>query len=65
MNRRKRVAALPIEHLDCFGDYTKNNPMCANYCVLRLRCVIQQEQNLRMELLSDLTTLEGTIITYQ
>ena len=65
MNRKKRVAALPIEHLDCFGDYAKTDPLCAKHCVLRLRCVIQQDQNLRMELLSDLTGLEGSIITYQ
>ncbi len=64
MNRKKRVAPLTIEHLDCFGDYAKTHPLCAK-CVLRLRCVIQQEQNLRMELLSDLTSIEGSIITYQ
>lgn len=65
MSRKKRVASLPVEHLDCFGDYAKNNPMCVKHCVLRLRCVIQQDLNLRMELLSDLTTIEGSIITYQ
>lgn len=64
MKRKKIIAPLAIEHLDCFGDYAKANPLCTK-CVLRLRCVIQQEQNLRMELLSDLTTIEGSIITYQ
>jgi hypothetical protein len=65
MNRKKRLATMPIEHLDCFGDYVKTNPLCAKHCVLRLRCVIQQDQNLRMELLSDLTIIEGSIVTYQ
>ncbi|MFZ1986319.1 MAG: hypothetical protein WAU91_18045 [Desulfatitalea sp.] len=65
MNRKKRVVSIVIEQLDCFGDYANNNPLCAKYCVLRLRCAIEQDQNLRMELLSDLTTIEGSIITNQ
>lgn len=42
------------EQLDCFGDYNKTNQLCSNHCVLRLRCAIEQEQNMRMELLEDL-----------
>ncbi|MDA8137110.1 MAG: hypothetical protein M0036_00545 [Desulfobacteraceae bacterium] len=49
------------EHLDCFGDYSKDNPLCAKYCALRLGCAVQKEHNIRMEILSDLSTNEERI----
>ena len=49
------------ESLDCFGDFNKNNRLCAKYCVLRLRCAIEQEQNLRSALIDELVTSEGCI----
>lgn len=51
-----------LDELDCFGDYAKTNPLCARHCVLRLRCAIEQEQNIRMELLSDLATVEDMVM---
>lgn len=65
MNRKIRIVPVFLDELDCFGDYAKTNPLCAKHCVLRLRCAIEQEQNIRTELLSDLSTVEGTVITNQ
>ena len=41
-------------HFGCFGDYNVKNPICHKHCVLRLRCAIEKDQNLRVELLEDL-----------
>ena len=49
------------ESLDCFGDFNKNNPLCAKHCILRLRCVIEQDQNLRSALLEELVASERTL----
>ena len=38
------------EQEECFGDYDKSNPVCSTYCVLRLRCAIEQGNNIRSEL---------------
>ena len=54
-----------IDHLDCFGEYRKANPLCAKHCVLRLRCAIEQDQNLRMELIEDIVASEGTLFRIQ
>ena len=51
----------PEESLDCFGDYNKSNRLCARYCALRLRCAIEQDQNLRSALLEELVGPESTI----
>lgn len=38
---------------DCFGEFDKENRLCASYCILRLRCAIEQEHNLRSALLEE------------
>jgi hypothetical protein len=49
------------EPLDCFGDFNNNDRLCAKYCILRLRCAIEKEQNLRSALLEELVASETTI----
>lgn len=53
------------EQEECFGDYDKNNPVCSTYCVLRLRCAIEQGNNIRSELLDELFASEGTSVKIQ
>lgn len=48
------------ELLDCFGDFNKADRLCTKYCILRLRCAIEQEQNLRSALLEELVASENT-----
>ena len=49
------------ESLDCFGDFNKNDRLCARHCILRLRCAIEQEQNLRSALIEEMIASEKTI----
>lgn len=65
MKRKRPVAPVVVDQLDCFGDYTKTNPLCVKHCALRLRCVIEQDHNIRMEVLADLATAESMNITIQ
>lgn len=37
----------------CFGDFDKTRTLCKKHCVLRLRCAIEQDQNMRMEMFDD------------
>lgn len=65
MNKKQPEIAAFFDHLDCYGDYDRANPLCAKTCAIRIRCVIEQEQNLKMELLSDLTTVDDMLGTIQ
>jgi len=49
------------ESLDCFGDFNKNNRLCYKYCILSIRCAIEQEQNLRSALLEELVASERSL----
>lgn len=39
---------------NCFGEYNTNDPLCVKHCVLRLRCAIEQDQNIRTEIIEEL-----------
>lgn len=58
---RKNLMDVTIsdEILDCFGDFNKSDRLCTKYCILRLRCAIEQEQNLRSALLEELVAAEN------
>ena len=49
------------EQMDCFGDYNKNNPLCAKHCARRISCVIEQDHNIRTEILEELVSSEDGI----
>lgn len=39
--------------LECFGDFDKTRALCLKHCALRLRCAIEQDQLMRMEMFED------------
>ena len=49
------------DQIDCFGSFNKSNPLCAKHCALRIRCAIEQEQNLRTELIEELVASEESL----
>lgn len=62
MNNMVYTVISTIEQAECFGDYDKHNPLCSNYCVIRLRCAIEQDNNMRNEVLEELFASEGTSV---
>jgi hypothetical protein len=65
MKKASQTTHHPIEQLNCFGDYMRTSPFCASHCALRLRCVIEQNHNMHMELLEDLIASEALSIKIQ
>jgi hypothetical protein len=66
MKKQKRttlasnLAQLAIDdHLGCFGEFNINDTVCKKFCALNLRCIIERDQNSRMEILEDLLSGEG------
>jgi hypothetical protein len=50
------------DYVGCFGNFNRKNVICKRYCALNLRCAIENEQNVRMELLEDLVASEGLFL---
>ncbi len=63
----KNPPTIPVysDPLDCFGTYNKTNLLCVKHCVMRLRCAIEQDQNMRLELLEDLVAADGMMTKIQ
>ena len=49
----------------CFGDYNTEDTICTKMCALRLRCTIEHNQNMRMELIEDLVSSDGILLKIQ
>ncbi len=44
--------------ISCFGEYDPSDLICGDHCALRLRCAIEREQNLRMQIIDELASSE-------
>lgn len=49
------------DNSDCFGQYNTRDPLCLKHCVLRLRCAIEQDHNLRTEMIEELVASDGEL----
>lgn len=49
-------------YLGCFGRYRRTDPICRKRCALNLRCIIEQEQNERFEILEELVSASGAVM---
>ena len=61
MNHLYQAPNDPLEDANCFGGYQKGNPICFRHCLLRLRCAIEQHQNLQTELFEELVGADNEL----
>jgi hypothetical protein len=52
------------DQVGCIGDYDASDEVCAK-CALKLRCVIEYHQNVRMEFIEDIVSSNSTFIKIQ
>jgi hypothetical protein len=52
-------------HLGCFGSFESEDPVCKKLCAINLRCIIERDQNMRMEILEDLVASNDIFIKMQ
>ena len=52
------------DQVGCIGDYDASDEVCTK-CALKLRCVIEYHQNVRMEFIEDIVASNSTFIKIQ
>jgi len=52
-------------HMGCFGEFDYRDRICNAHCALRLRCAIEKEQTIRMEILEELVSAERPLTKIQ
>ncbi len=60
---------IEIEVLDdqigCIGEYDPADDLCTKHCALKLRCLIEYNRNLRLEVIEDIVASNDTFIKTQ
>jgi hypothetical protein len=49
----------------CYGHFRVNDPICRNYCAISIRCAIEQDRNMQVELHEDYFPLEDLFFANQ
>ncbi len=55
----------PDDYLGCFGNFNIKDTICKNHCSLRLRCSIECDQNIKLEILNDIVYSDALSIKMQ
>jgi len=53
------------DHLGCLCNFNIEDPLCKKLCILNLRCAIDRDKNVRLELLEDLLSYNDVFIKIQ
>ena len=53
------------DRLGCFGEFDIEDPICSKYCALCIRCAIERERNVHMEILEDIFTPDSVYMKMQ
>jgi hypothetical protein len=53
------------QHVECFGKFNNADRICKSLCALRIRCIIERDQNVRLEILEELVSSDGIAIKIQ
>lgn len=53
------------DHLGCYGDFDAEDTVCKKLCALNLRCAIDRDENVRMEIMEDFILSENLVIKIQ
>ncbi len=51
--------------LGCFGSFQADDPICRNYCAIRIRCAIERDQAIFLEVLEESAAGDDQLLTFQ
>lgn len=53
------------DHLECFGNFNLEDNICKKFRALSLRCAIDRDRDIRLELIEGLMASEDVLVTIQ
>ncbi len=65
MKETSKKICITDSHLGCFSEFNGEDPVCGKLCALRLSCVIERNNNVRMEIFEELADYEDMNILLQ
>ncbi|MAF33918.1 MAG: hypothetical protein CL941_08225 [Desulfobacter sp.] len=62
MKKKMKNQVFLNDYLGCFDNFFIEDSICKKFCVLRLRCAVERDQNTRLEILEELVSAtDGTM----
>jgi hypothetical protein len=61
-NGRRASATIP---LGCFGSFQTEDPICRRHCAIRIRCAIERDQEIYLEVLEETASGDDQLFTFQ
>jgi hypothetical protein len=61
--RRRRASA--ILRVGCFGHFQSEDRICRSHCAVRIRCVIERDQRIYLELYAEMEEGDGQLLRLQ
>ena len=58
MKKKNNRRLVLDDYMGCFGNFNRNTLVCKKFCAVNLRCAIERDQNVRLELIEDLVSSE-------
>ena len=58
MSRTINREQLLNRHLGCYGEFQLSDAICKKQCAIRIRCAIDSDQKLRLEMLEEMVSIE-------
>ena len=65
MKTEDKKASLLDQHVGCFGRFDIADPICIRHCAIKIRCVIERDQNTQFEVIEDLFSAEDAATKLQ
>jgi hypothetical protein len=59
---RRASATIP---LGCFGSFQSEDPICRNHCAIRIRCAIERDQAIYLEILEESGSGDDQLLLFQ
>ncbi len=65
MKKENKLLVDLNEHLGCYGNFSVRDFICREFCALSIRCAIEHDQGVQLEILEDLVDSERMVMTVQ
>jgi hypothetical protein len=52
-------------YVGCYGHFRVKDPICRHYCAISIRCAIERDKNMQVELQEDYFSLEDLFFANQ
>jgi hypothetical protein len=51
--------------LGCFGDFRSTDRICRNHCAIRIRCAIERDQKICLEVFAEMAESDDQLLKFQ